>query len=120
MWYRVRICACIFINTWIFINLFIVVVFMVLKKHYTTLCRSLPQDRIKTINKIKELIQPSDKILLDLIRLSTVELTNEAIIGLLIRGIKTDIDTLDFCDVMEVLVDSEQLKVSVELLRNGK
>lgn len=65
-------------------------------------------------------MNPGDNILFDLMRLSTVELTNEAIIGLLIRGIKTDVDTLDFCDVLEVLVDNEQLKVSIEVLRNGK
>ena len=110
----------VFYYKYLFICCYLCLVLMVLKKYYTTLCRSLPQDRIKTINKIKEIMNPGDKILFDLMRLSTVELTNEAIIGLLIRGIKTDVDTLNFCDVMEVLVDNEQLKVFIESLRNGK
>ena len=79
----------------------------------------MPQDRLKTIAKIKELLKPSDHILSSLMELSSAELANEAIIGLFIKGITSDVGALEFCDTMEVLVDSKQSEISIEALRNG-
>ena len=96
-------------------------VLAVLKKHYMRLGQCLPQDSTRTINKIKSLnqfLRAPDRLLTSLINLPTVDLINEAIVGLLmLTGIQSDIDALQFCDIMENLVDS---KTDIEILRNGK
>ena len=74
---------------------------------------------MNTINKIKQLLRLSDDVLSNLTNLPTADLINENIIVLLMTGIKSDIDTLQFCDVMESLMDSKS-STDIEILRNGK
>ena len=93
----------------------------VLKKNYTTLCHCLPQDYMMTLNKLKQLITipDDDQMMSKLINLPTVDLINETIIGLLMTTIKSDMDALQICDVMENIVDSKSSKAHIETLRNG-
>ena len=98
---------------------FSVSVLAILKKNYTRLCQCLPQDYMKTINKIKQLLRLSDDVLSDLTNLPTADLINEKIIVLLMTVIQSDIDALQICDVMENLIDSKSSTI-IELLRNGK
>ena len=88
----------------------------VLKKNYTKLYHCLPQDYMMTINKLKQLLRLPDDVLSELTSLPTVNVINEAIIGYLITAIKSDMDALQFCDVMENIVNS---KAHIEILRNG-
>ena len=74
---------------------------------------------MNTINKIKQLLRLSDDVLSNLTNLPTADLINENIIVLLMTAIKSDIDTLQFCDVMESLMDSKS-STDIEILRNGK
>ena len=74
---------------------------------------------MKTINKIKQLLRLSDDVLSNLTNLPTADLINENIVVFLMKGIKSDIDSLQFCDVMENLIDS-RFSTDIELLRNGK
>ena len=73
---------------------------------------------MNTINKIQQLLRLSDDVLRNLTNLPTADLINENIIVLLIAEIKSDIDTLQFCDVMESLMDSKS-STDIEILRNG-
>ena len=73
---------------------------------------------MNTINKIKQLLRLSDDVLSNLTNLPTADLINENIIVLLMTGIKSDIDALQLCDVMESLVDSIS-STDIEILRNG-
>ena len=101
------------------IDIIFVVVLAVLKKNYTRLCQCLPQDYMNTVNKIKQLLRLSDDVLSNLTNLPTADLINENIIVLLMTGIKSDIDALQFCDIMESLMDRKS-STDIEILRNGK
>ena len=74
---------------------------------------------MNTVNKIKQLLRLSDDVLSNLTNLPTADLINENIIVLLMTGIKSDIDALQFCDIMESLMDSKS-STDIEILRNGK
>ena len=74
---------------------------------------------MKTINKIKQLLRLSDDVLSNLTNLPTADLINEKIIALLMIGIQLDIGALQFCDIVENLIDSIS-SADIELLRNGK
>ena len=74
---------------------------------------------MNTINKIKQLLRLSDDALSNLTNLPTADLINENIIVLLMTTIKSDIDALQFCDIMENLMDNKS-STDIEILRNGK
>ena len=74
---------------------------------------------MNTVNKIKQLLRLSDDVLSNLTNLPTADLINENIIVLLMTAIKSDIDALQFCDIMESLMDSKS-STDIEILRNGK
>ena len=69
--------------------------------------------------KIKQLVRLPDVVLDQLFYMSSAEVTNEAILGLLIQGITSDVQALQFCDTMESLVDSMQSRLVIKSLRNG-
>ena len=75
---------------------------------------------MKTLNKLKQLLRLPDGVLSELTNLPTVNVINEAIISLLMTAIiKSDMDALEFCDIMENIVDSKSSKKQNEILRNG-
>ena len=90
-----------------------------LKKNYTMLCCTLPQEFKQTIFKMKQLLRGHDDVLNKLTDLPTVDLINEKIIEILMLLIKSDTDAINFCDVMENLVNSESSTATIEALRNG-
>ena len=73
-----------------------------------------------TLNKLKQLLIISNDVLSELTNLPTVNDINEAIIGLAMTAIKSDMDALHFCDVIENIVDGTSSKAHIETLRNGK
>ena len=74
-----------------------------------------------TLNKLKQLVRLSDDVLSELTNPPTVNDINEAVISFLMTAIiKSDMDALQFCDVMENIVDSISSKAHIEILRNGK
>ena len=74
---------------------------------------------MKTINKLRLLGCP-DYILSDFINLPTTDLINDTIVGILmVVTIKSDLQALQFCDVMNNLVDSKSSETHIEILRNG-
>lgn len=93
-------------------------VLTVLKKNYTMLCCTLPQEFKQTIFKMKQLLRGHDDVLNKLTDLPTVDLINEKIIEILMLLIKSDTDAINFCDVMENLVNSESSTATIEALRN--
>jgi len=103
----------------IFSYYFAFVVLTISKKNYTRLCHCLPKDYNKTINIIRELLRLPDDALNDVTNLQNVDLINEVIIGTLITEIRADLSSLQFCDIMETLVDSEHSKTAIRGIRNG-
>ena len=90
-------------------------VLAVLKKNYTSLCHCLPRDYMRTINRMKELMGISYD-LSNLPDLPVADLINEKIIALLMTAIQSDIHAIQFCDLVESLVNN---KTDIEALRNG-
>ena len=97
------------------------IVLAVLKKNYTKLCHCLPQDYMKTFSKINKLLGPSDDLLNPLTVLPTADLINEAIIGtIMVMSVRSDRDALQFCDILEKLVDTQSSLIHIRSVRNGK
>ena len=106
--------------TTIFITLLILyIVLAVLKRNYTRLCHCLPQDYMKTINKLKELLSPSDEYVQKLIDIAAANFFNETVVGMLMTTIKTDAYALNFCDMMEKLCYNESSRMHIEMFRKG-
>ena len=74
---------------------------------------------MKTINKLR-LLGISDDALSNTTNLPTTDLINDNIIGFAMAAIKSDVGALQFCDLMDNLVDSKSSKIHIETLRNGK
>ena len=72
-----------------------------------------------TLNKLKQQFRIPDDVLSKLTNLPTVNVTNVAIISLIMMNIKSDMDALQFCDVVENIVDNKSSKAHIEGLRNG-
>ena len=100
-----------------YIHIYILVL-AVLMKNYTRFCRCLPQDYKKTINKAVQLLGPFDE-LNKLTMLPTPDVINEAIVGTIMMGIKSDTAALQFCDIMEHLVDTNSSRMQIQIIRNG-
>ena len=60
-----------------------------------------------------------DNFLSNLTDLPTADLINQNIVASIVISIKSDVDALLFCDIMEKIVDNKSSKAHVELLRNG-
>ncbi|XP_065894140.1 uncharacterized protein [Dysidea avara] len=91
----------------------------VLKKNYTRLCHCLPQDYVKTVDKLKQLIPglPADD-LNQLRTLPSIELINQTIMGIVLCIIVADDDVFVFCDTVENLCDESTSKNFIEAFRN--
>jgi len=100
---------------------YVLVALPVLKKYYTRLHNCLPQDYVKTVNKLYQLIP--DGITTDyLYRLEgfpSVELINEVIMTDVMIEIGTDVGTFVFCDIMDNLCEDTASKNCIQCLRNG-
>ena len=103
----------------VFAFCFIHVVLILLKKYYTKLWRSLPEDYMNTVTKMKHLITLPDGIINYFNELPTINLINERIIGFLMSRIKSDADAVEFCDIVEKLVNSKSSTIDIEAFRNG-
>ena len=74
---------------------------------------------MKTIDTLKLLGFPNEKVN-SFTNLTTADLFNDRIVAyLMIATVKSDLQALEFCAVMDKLVDSESAKTYIELLRNG-
>ena len=96
-------------------------VLSVLKKNYTRLWQCLPQDYVKTVHKLKQLIPGIASNYLDLLRLfPSIEMINETIVGNVICLTMEDGNVFLFCDIMETLCEETAPKNQViEAFRNG-
>ena len=75
---------------------------------------------MKTINKLRLLGFP-DGILSSFTNYLTTDALYDAIVGcIMFLMIKSDADALQFCDVMDNLVDTKSSITYIEILRNGK
>ena len=98
---------------------FINIVIPILKKNFVGLCRCLPEDHIVTLERLKTGATVDDGLALDLSQISSANERNEMIIALMLKPLKSDIQVLGFCDLLEVAVNSATSKKFVQNLRAG-
>ena len=99
----------------------LLIVLSVLKKNYTRLCRCLPQDYVKTVDKLRQLIPVLPADYLDLLRtVPSIEGINEVIVGSVMTNIiREDDDVLQYCDIMEMLCCDTASKSRIQIIRKG-
>ena len=74
---------------------------------------------MKTIDMLKLLGFPNEEVNY-FTNLTTADLINDRIVAyLMIATVKSDVQALQFCAVMDKLVDSESSESHIKLLRNG-
>ena len=74
---------------------------------------------MNTVTKMKNLMTLPDGIINYFNELPTINLINEKIIGFLMSRIKSDVDAVEFCDIVEKLVNSKSSTADIEVFRNG-
>ena len=74
---------------------------------------------MKTINKLKELLRPSDEYVQKWIDIAAANFFNETAVGMLMTTIKRDAYALNFCDMMEKLCDNESSRMHIKMFRKG-
>ena len=75
---------------------------------------------MKTINKLR-LWGFSDDALSKITNFPTTDLISDYIVGcLMVAIIRSNVQALQFCDIMNKLVDSKSSKTLIEMLKNGK
>jgi len=94
----------------------IVSVLAILKKHYTKFIHCLPQDGMKTMDKIRQLGIPDD--FLNYLKIEP-SLINATIIFAIMRIIKKENDVLKFLDLMEIVCENDASKGLISTIRNG-
>ena len=76
---------------------------------------------MKTVNKLRQMGIPDDLLSQLTDNIPTTDLLNDAFVGcLMVWIIKSDVQALEFCDIMDNLIDRESSKTPIEMLRNGK
>jgi len=108
----------------VYYYIFYIEVSPVLKNNFTRLYQSLPQDINATIYKLMQMV--SHKMLqlpngvLDHVRkFQSIQKINETIICILMAKTRMDTTGLEFCDILETLIESENSRNTVHIIRNG-
>ena len=74
---------------------------------------------MRTAAAIRQMGAP-DNFLYQLTTLPSVDLINEAIMSYAISSIKSDGDALQFCNIVDTLIDSDASRQFIAALRHGK
>ena len=88
-----------------------------LKKNYGRLCKCLPEDYSKTLEKLKVIMSIPDHICQQIYNHKD---TNNLIIYVLLSKVTSTHTMVKFFSTLESLVDDEALKQVVQNLRQGK
>ena len=92
----------------------------VLKKNYTRLCHCLPQDYVKTVDKLRQMIPGLPADYLDQLgKYPSTEEINEVLLGNIICPLSEDDHVFEFCETMENLCDDITSMNFIGDIRNG-
>ena len=95
------------------------IVIAVLKKHCPKVCQCLPDDYMKSLDRIRRHATVPEGLIQQLALLPSPKLVNQQIIAAMLRPLTSDAGVLGFCDILESVLDDEQSRSFVERLRNG-
>ena len=91
----------------------------VLKKYYHRLHQSFPSDHMISLGKLVQLGNVSDEAIEWISLAPTAAIGNQRILDFVLISIKGEESLLEFCDVLEKLIEHPALLKVVENLRNG-
>ena len=91
----------------------------ILKKHCLRLCQCLPEDYMKTLERIRRRATVPKGLVQQLASLPTPTQVNHYIVGAMLRPLTNESSALGFCDTIESVLDDEQSKAFIESIRNG-
>ena len=91
-----------------------------LKKHYDALWWSFPNDYMKTLTELCDLTSVDDDIIDMITSQPTADHSNKIMLDLLIYVLKGEQHLMEFCNLMELLINNTKLSKIVDQLRNGK
>ena len=98
---------------------FVITVLGVLKKHCSKLCQCLPEDYMRTLDRIKRRASVPEGLIQQLTALPTAKQVNHHIIAAMLRPLTNEAGVLGFCDIMESVLEDDQSKAFIESVRNG-
>ena len=91
----------------------------ILKKHCLRLCQCLPEDYMKTLDRIRRRATVPQGLVQQLASLPTPTQVNHHIVGAMLRPLTNESGVLGFCDTMESVLEDDQSKAFIESIRNG-
>ena len=89
----------------------------VLKKHYSALLKSLPEDHMVTLGRLCKAIPVDDDVIDRVISCEDPAVANKRILLCLIMAVKNDKSLLDFCKSLEAIL--QDMPAVLSPLRNG-
>ena len=102
-----------------FVNVISLTVLAVLKKHCSKLCECLPQDYMRTLDRIRRRASVPEGLVQQLSMLPTAKQVNHHIIAAMVRPLTNEAGVLGFCDIMESVLEDERSQAFIESVRNG-
>ena len=95
------------------------VALQVLKKHYHSLWRSLPEDYMSSLTIVSAECKVSDEVLELITSYSTADQCNQELLNFIIFITRTDDNIMAFCNLMGKLITNPKLSRIVGALRKG-
>ena len=119
---RVCVCVCVCVCARVHACMCVICIFNVvmeiLRRYYTTLCHSLPSDYMKCVAVLNSMGFCPHSLLNQLKACGSSLKASQLVIDSLIRRLDCEERLLDFCDVIDWMVEDE-LKHNIESFRNG-
>lgn len=91
----------------------------VLKKYYHRLHQAFPSDHMITLGKLVQIGKVNDEAIDWISTAPTATIGNQRVLDFVILSIKGEETLLEFCDILEKLIEHPALLKLVESLRNG-
>lgn len=90
-----------------------------MKKYYHRLHQAFPSDHMITLGKLVQIGKVNDEAIDWISTAPTATIGNQRVLDFVILSIKGEETLLEFCDILEKLIEHPALLKLVESLRNG-
>ena len=90
-----------------------------LKKYYHTLCHSLSPNIIKNLSVVAGICATDSRFRSQIEKCQTPVQANRILLDRLILSLDCEERMLEFCDVLDNMIEDGELKHNLEMFRNG-
>ena len=101
-------------------SLHIILAIALFKKHYDNLWRSFPEDYMVTLSTLCDIFKIDEDTIELITLLPTSEQSNRMMLDYILFIMKGEDRLMNFCDLMELLINNKRLSKIVTELRNGE